>query len=122
MPIPPPVHLQIYLPGIDGTGMAAYKQFPAITERFALTALTVPVENRMRFQELVRFCCDHVRALAAAAPSERPIYLLGGSFGGILALAVAANCREAVDRVILINPATSYEDSVWPRVRHLSWP
>lgn len=110
--------VQIYLPGIDGTGMAAYKQFPSITERFALMALTVPIENRMPFQELAAFCADHVRDLAAATPSETPIYLLGESFGGILALAVAAQCRDAVDRVVLVNPATSYEDSVWPQVRY----
>lgn len=45
---------------------------------------------------------------------ERPVYLLGESFGGILALAVAANRPDLVDRVVLANPATSYPKSVWP--------
>ncbi len=43
----------------------------------------------------------------------RPVYLMGESFGGLVALALAQRCR-AVDRVILCNPATSFTDSMWP--------
>jgi pimeloyl-ACP methyl ester carboxylesterase len=50
----------------------------------------------------------------AGFPPERPVYLLGESFGGILALAVAANRPDLVDRVVLVNPATSYQQSIWP--------
>ena len=50
----------------------------------------------------------------AGFPLERPVYLLGESFGGILALAAAAARPDLVDRVILANPATSYPQSVWP--------
>ncbi len=32
----------LYLPGIDGTGLAAYKQFPALVEEYDLRALFVP--------------------------------------------------------------------------------
>ena len=48
------------------------------------------------------------------APTTRPVYLLGESFGGVLALAVATERPELVDRVILVNPATSFPRSVWP--------
>ncbi len=48
------------------------------------------------------------------SPPERPIYLLGESMGGILALAAAGECPELVDRVILVNPASSYPRSIWP--------
>ena len=47
-------------------------------------------------------------------PPERPVYLLGESFGGVLALAVAAELPDLVDRVVLVNPATSFPRSVWP--------
>jgi pimeloyl-ACP methyl ester carboxylesterase len=47
-------------------------------------------------------------------PLERPVYLLGESFGGILAVAVAAARPDLVNRVVLVNPATSYERSAWP--------
>nr|GEX15116.1 diacylglycerol acyltransferase [Tanacetum cinerariifolium] len=46
-----------------------------------------------------------------ALSPNKPIYLLGDSFGGALALAVAA-CNPSIDLVlILANPATAYERS-----------
>lgn len=47
-------------------------------------------------------------------PPERPVYLLGESFGGILAIAVASSRPDLINRLILVNPATSYERSMWP--------
>ena len=47
---------------------------------------------------------------------DRPVYLLGESFGAVLALAVASAKTDLVDRLVLINPATSYEASIWPRL------
>ena len=47
---------------------------------------------------------------------ERPVYLLGESFGAVLALAVAHDKTDLVDRLVLVNPATSYEKSIWPRL------
>ena len=47
---------------------------------------------------------------------ERPVYLLGESFGAVLALAVAQAKPDLVDRLVLVNPATSYEKSIWPRI------
>lgn len=43
--------------------------------------------------------------LGSAPDHGRPVYLLGESFGGLVSLAVAANC-PAVDRVILVNPVS----------------
>jgi pimeloyl-ACP methyl ester carboxylesterase len=108
--------LQIYLPGLDGTGLAAFQQFPSICQTFSLMSLNIPVKDRTPFEGLVDLCVEYINSLAASVTPTRPIYLLGESFGGILALAVAANCRQTIDRVILVNPATSYEDSVWPQV------
>lgn len=47
---------------------------------------------------------------------DRPVYLLGESFGAVLTLAVAAAKTDLVDRLVLVNPATSYENSIWPRL------
>jgi pimeloyl-ACP methyl ester carboxylesterase len=47
-------------------------------------------------------------------PADRPVYILGESFGGILALAIAASRPDLVCRLVLVNPATSYQRSVWP--------
>lgn len=44
------------------------------------------------------------------------MYLLGESFGGILALAVAAARPDLVDRIVLVNPATSFPRTQWQRL------
>jgi pimeloyl-ACP methyl ester carboxylesterase len=109
--------LQIYLPGIDGTGLAAWQQFPMIVHRCALVSLNVPVQDRTSFPDLVDICVEYLEVLAGQVATDRPIYLLGESFGGVLAIAVADRCRDIVDRMVLVNPATSYEDSYWLAVR-----
>lgn len=103
----------LYLPGIDGTGLAAYKQFPGLAEAFDLVAFSVPPHDRTKFPRLVEIVEQFLEAEVKDFPPERPVYLLGESFGGILAIAVAA-ARPEVNRVILVNPATSYERSLWP--------
>eukprot|EP00667_Euglena_gracilis_P021179 EG_transcript_23120 len=78
-----------YLPGIDGTGVAAQQQLPELAQHFNFWSLTVPVEDRTAFPELVDFVVGFVEAQAAQQDAEgprRPVYLLGESFGGALAL------------------------------------
>ena len=55
-------------------------------------------------------------AEVGAAEPERPVYVLGESFGAVLALAVAAQRPDLVDRLVLVNPATAFQRSVWPRL------
>lgn len=45
----------LYLPGLDGTGLAASKQFPSIVKAFDLATLSVPLKNRKTFKQLVNF-------------------------------------------------------------------
>lgn len=49
------------------------------------------------------------------ADAGRPVYLLGESFGGILCLALAIKLGDYIDRVVLVNPASSFSDSIWPQ-------
>jgi len=122
---PLPLPLMFYLPGLDGSGLAASNQFAPLSRAFELRCLAVPPADRMSFDELAA----HVSALVAADVARdcppplggdglrrRPVYLLGESFGGVLALAVAERLGPAlVDRLVLVNPATSFAESVWPR-------
>jgi hypothetical protein len=129
--------LMFYLPGLDGSGLAASNQFLPLSRAFELRCLALPPADRMAFPQLVA----HVAALVEAdvrrdcgggggggeedddkegatttAPRRRPVYLLGESFGGVLAIAVAERLGPAlVDRLVLVNPATSFAESVWPR-------
>ena len=58
--------------------------------------------------DLVKFVGETVKAENASSPNK-PIYLVGDSFGGCLALAVGA-CNPTIDLVvILVNPGESVE-------------
>lgn len=112
----PSLPLMIYLPGIDGTGLAAARQFPRLLERFDLITLVTPPKDRTGFNELVEIVVNFLREEVPLHPPTRPVYLLGESFGGVLALAIAEQVPELVDRLVLVNPATSFEESLWPLI------
>ncbi|KAJ6848674.1 acyltransferase-like protein, chloroplastic [Iris pallida] len=77
---------------------------------FEVRCLHIPVNDRTPFEGLVKFVEASVKHEHALAPSK-PIYLVGDSFGGCLALAISAR-NPSIDLVlILINPATSYNKS-----------
>lgn len=57
---------------------------------------------------------EYLELVVGQSPVERPVYLLGESFGGVLALAAAEVRPDLVDRVVLVNPATSFPRSPWP--------
>ena len=43
----------VYIPGIDGTGLAAFRQFPVLVEAFELISMSVPPGDRTDFTGLV---------------------------------------------------------------------
>jgi pimeloyl-ACP methyl ester carboxylesterase len=108
--------LMLYLPGIDGTGLAAARQFPRLLSRFDLVTLVTPPDDRTDFAGLVAIVVAFLEAEVPLHAPTRPVYLLGESFGGVLALAAAAAAPGLVDRLVLVNPATSFGAgaSLWP--------
>ena len=66
--------------------------------------------NRTPFEELIKLVEKTVKLEHASSPNK-PIYLVGDSFGGCLALAVAARNPNIDLVLILVNPATSFEKS-----------
>ncbi|GIL71022.1 hypothetical protein Vretimale_4099 [Volvox reticuliferus] len=105
--------LLVYLPGIDGTGLAAYRQFPLLSACFDLRGVFLPPEDRTPFHGLVESLAQQLEDEVAPLDPSRPVYLLGESFGGLIALELAQRV-SCVDRLILVNPATSFDRSLWP--------
>ncbi|XP_019225895.1 PREDICTED: acyltransferase-like protein At3g26840, chloroplastic isoform X2 [Nicotiana attenuata] len=97
--------LLLYLPGIDGVGLGLIKHHKRLGRIFNMWCLHVPVTDRTLFTDLVLLVEATVRSEHHHAP-RRPIYLLGESFGGCLALAVAARNPHIDLALILANPAT----------------
>ncbi|KAG2588731.1 hypothetical protein PVAP13_5NG230700 [Panicum virgatum] len=102
--------LMLYLPGVDGMGMGLFMHHKALGRIFELRCMHVPLHDRTPFEDLVTMVEDIVRKEHATSPNK-PIYLLGNSFGGCLALAVASRNPHIDLILVLVNPATSYEKS-----------
>ncbi|TKY61425.1 Acyltransferase protein [Spatholobus suberectus] len=100
----------LFLPGMDGTGLGLTLHHQALGKAFEVRCLHIPVHDRTPFEGLVKLVGEAVKLEYALSPNK-PIYLVGDSFGGCLALAVAAH-NPTVDLVlILTNPATSFGQS-----------
>ncbi|CAN4079059.1 unnamed protein product [Withania somnifera] len=102
--------LLLYLPGIDGTGLGLIKHHKRLGRIFNVWCLHVPVTDRTSFSDMVHLVEATVRSEHHRAP-RRPIYLLGESFGGCLALAVAARNPHIDLALLLANPATRLRES-----------
>ncbi|XP_052168933.1 phytyl ester synthase 1, chloroplastic isoform X2 [Oryza glaberrima] len=74
---------------------------------FEVRCLHIPVNDRTPFEGLLQIVENSIKYEHAMSPN-RPIYLVGDSFGGCLALSVAARNPQIDLVLILINPATSF--------------
>ncbi|GMI94544.1 phytyl ester synthase 1 [Hibiscus trionum] len=102
--------LLLFLPGLDGVGMGLILHHKPLGKVFEVQCLHIPVQDRTPFEGLAKLVEETVRLEHASRPKS-PIYLVGDSIGGCLALAVAAR-NPSVDLVIiLVNPATSFGSS-----------
>uniref|UniRef100_A0A5B7BDC7 Serine aminopeptidase S33 domain-containing protein n=1 Tax=Davidia involucrata TaxID=16924 RepID=A0A5B7BDC7_DAVIN len=123
--------LLLFLPGIDGAGLGLILHHERLGEIFDIWCLHIPVMDRTPFTDLVKLIERTVKSENYRSPN-RPIYLVGESLGGCLALAVAALNPDIDLILILANPATCFSKShlqplipilaVMPEQLHLSLP
>lgn len=104
--------LLLYLPGFDGTILAPFIQFPSLGESFDVRGMKVGMENRSSFNELKSIVLDYI---FSQSKEHEGVYLMGESFGGILAIEVSRDIQSLPEYanvqlkgLTLINPATSY--------------
>ena len=101
--------LLLFLPGIDGAGLAGASQWPRLRAEFSIHALRIPPQDRTSFDAQVTFV---ERWLAErGAGDQRDAMLVGESAGAVLALGVALRAPERVSTLCLVNPATSFARS-----------
>ena len=120
----------IYLPGFDGTFLSPFLQFPELSTVFDIQCLTIPPADRSSYDDMVDFVLKFVVSVSrnddvpkssnpffnwkGAFRQQRPVYLAGESFGGILASDVALQLRQQdvnLRGMCLVNPATSFDRS-----------
>ncbi|KAF8401544.1 hypothetical protein HHK36_012486 [Tetracentron sinense] len=102
--------LLLFLPGMDGVGLGLILHHKALGKVFEVRCMHIPVYDRTSFEGLVKFVENTVRLEHALSPNK-PIYMVGDSLGGCLALAVAAH-NPTIDLILILsNPATSFGKS-----------
>jgi pimeloyl-ACP methyl ester carboxylesterase len=113
--------IALYLPGLDGFGISAASwQFNDLSKSFEFWRMTVAIEDRSSFSDLVKAVSNFVDEVAST--TGRPVYVIAESFGGLLAPAVSlrllnrekrGGVKNPIAGLVLVNPATSFDDSYW---------
>lgn len=99
--------LFVFLPGMDGTGRLLRTQTEGLEKIFDVRALAIPPDDSTNWDDLARLVVNLIEEQRKDQPS-RSVYLCGESFGGCLAVKVALRAPHLFKRIILINPATSF--------------
>lgn len=108
----PDYPLFIFLPGMDGTGQLLRNQTAGLEKAFDVRSLTIPLDDLTNWDVLTNSVVSLIQSEIEKVP-DRPVYLCGESFGGCLAMKVALHSPQLFDRLILVNPASSFTARPW---------
>lgn len=111
-PLNPGAPLFIYLPGMDGTGQLLTRQLAGLEKGFDIRCLALAVNDRSSWEQLTEQVINLITTELKQHPRQS-VYLCGESFGGCLALKVMLHSPQLFDRLILINPASSFKRYPW---------
>lgn len=100
--------LLVYLPGMDGTGKLFHRQVEELSQFFTIRCLSIPQTDCSDWQTLVNQTISLIKKELHDNTQFSSIYLCGESFGGCLALKVALSVPELIEKIVLINPASSF--------------
>lgn len=107
----PDYPLFVFLPGMDGTGKLLRSQTHRLERSFDVRCLAIPPDDLNNWD----FLSSKVVTLIEneIKKHQRPVYLCGESFGACLAIKVILKAPHLIDRMILVNPASSYNFRPW---------
>lgn len=110
--IQPQYPLFVFLPGMDGTGRLLRSQTEGLEVAFDVRCLSIPLNDLTSWGNLAQQVIDLVNLELKNNP-QRQVYLCGESFGGCLAIKVALHSPQLFDKLILVNPASSFHRRSW---------
>ncbi|KAE8786097.1 acyltransferase-like protein [Hordeum vulgare] len=105
--------LLLFLPGTDGVGMGLILHHKSLGKAFEVRCLHIPVNDRTPFEGLLQIVEQSIQYEHDLSPN-RPIYLVGDSFGGCLALAAAARNPDIDLVLLLVNPGKTPLQPILP--------
>jgi pimeloyl-ACP methyl ester carboxylesterase len=110
--IQPDNPLFVFLPGMDGTGKLYQRQAHYLTKWFDIRCLVIPPDDLSHWELLTeQVICLIEGELRRKSVSS--VYLCGESFGGCLGLKVALATPSWLDKLILVNPASCFNQRPW---------
>jgi pimeloyl-ACP methyl ester carboxylesterase len=109
-PAQPNLPLFVFFPGMDGTGRLFYKQIDRLAARFDIRCLAIASDDRSDWHGLVD---RSMQFIATELPEGRELYLCGESFGACWAMQVAGRMAKSIEKLVLINPASSFVRLPW---------
>ncbi len=102
---------------MDGSSVSIQNQLESLQSKFEVRALSIPAENRTPWNVLVKTAIsllqDESEDFGTHSITAREISLCGESFGACLALSLVAQSPKLFNRLVLINPATSFRQQAW---------
>jgi pimeloyl-ACP methyl ester carboxylesterase len=110
--INPSYPLFIFLPGMDGTGKLLRTQTVGLEKTFNVRCLAIPPDDLTSWDILAEKVIALIQTELAKVP-QQSVYLCGESFGGCLALKVALKAPDLFERIVLVNPASSFGRRPW---------
>ncbi|MEM9803662.1 MAG: alpha/beta hydrolase [Cyanobacteria bacterium P01_D01_bin.56] len=102
----------VFLPGMDGSDLSLRNHFESLATVFDVRCFCMPGNDATSWAGLVNYLVEPLMLEKQACPN-RPIYLCGESFGACLALETVSRHPNLFDRLILINPASSFNRQLW---------
>ena len=108
----PDLPLFVFLPGMDGTGQLLETQLDGLGAAFDIRCWSLPPDDLTDWEGLVEQTAELIQAERQRTKSQS-VYLCGESFGGCLALQLATYEPNLFDRLILVNPASSFSRQPW---------
>ncbi len=109
-PAQPHLPLFVFFPGMDGTGRLFYKQIDRLATRFDVRCLAIASDDRTDWHGLVD---RSMQFIITELPEGRQLYLCGESFGACWAMQVASRMAKNIEKLVLINPASSFVRLPW---------
>ncbi|MBE9183579.1 alpha/beta hydrolase [Microcoleus sp. LEGE 07076] len=103
--------LFIFLPGMDGSGLLLRPQISKLANHFDIRCLSLPADDMPSWEVLVSETIALIEAQKQAGKQQ--VYLCGESFGGCLAMKIVLEAPQLCDRLILVNPASSFRQQPW---------
>ena len=100
---------------MDGAGTLFRPQVNRLLPWFDIRCVAISLTDKSGWERLARKVCDLIEGVAHVSEGKRRrgVYLCGESFGGCLAMHVLTQAPHLFERVILINPASSFRRLPW---------